>query len=153
MKSGWSGRAVVASTVAVFAVSTLGACSALEDIVSPPPPSTVTTTATATTTETYTSAVTSTVTRSPRPTQDATTTRTTTAAPTTTTQAPRQSAPSHPSPPYAAGSGFEWAAYGPYGTGTSSNCEQVRYSWPADTTECYQMSDGWYFLGIRQAAR
>lgn len=61
-----------------------------------------------------------------------------------------------PSPPYSPPSNYTWILNGPYGTGTSSNCIQIADSeyqsgGSDDYTECFEMSDGWYYYSLRGA--
>ncbi|APT88355.1 hypothetical protein CFRA_02640 [Corynebacterium frankenforstense DSM 45800] len=65
--------------------------------------------------------------------------------------AQQEAAADWPSPPGPPAQGFEWHPFGPYGTGTASNCIQVSEQWPAAYSECFRMPDGWYFYGQRQA--
>ena len=61
-----------------------------------------------------------------------------------------------PSPPYSPPANYSWILNGPYGTGTSSNCIQIADSEyqsgvSDDYTECFEMSDGWYYYSLRGA--
>lgn len=61
-----------------------------------------------------------------------------------------------PSPPYSPPSNYTWILNGPYGTGTSSNCIQIADSEyqsgvSDDYSECFEMSDGWYYYSLRGA--
>lgn len=58
-----------------------------------------------------------------------------------------------PSPPNVNIGNMEWSVQGPYGTGTSTNCVQISDTWPSTYSECFRMSDGWYFYGARQSSR
>ncbi|APT90043.1 hypothetical protein CSPHI_01930 [Corynebacterium sphenisci DSM 44792] len=86
-----------------------------------------------------------------------TTTSTTTATTTATITAEPEYAPAEqwPSAPYAAPAGYQWTTEGPYGTGTSTNCEQIAYSdhtggAAEDYTGCFEMSDGWHYYALRR---
>lgn len=87
----------------------------------------------------------------------ATTTATSIATTTATVTAEPEYAPAEqwPSAPYAAPAGYQWTTEGPYGTGTSTNCEQIAYSdytggAAEDYTECFEMSDGWHYYALRR---
>lgn len=76
-----------------------------------------------------------------------TTTRTRTQAPATQNEQP--SGP--PSPPYAAGAGYEWFLKGPFQS--TWTCTQNADSWPAGTSECFDYNGGTYYWAMRQASR
>lgn len=61
-----------------------------------------------------------------------------------------------PLAPYTPPQNYQWVTNGPYGTGTSSNCIQIAQNeyeigGSDDYTECFLMSDGWYYYSLRGA--
>ena len=73
--------------------------------------------------------------------------------PKTRTQTPTQNEqPSGPpSPPYAAGAGYEWFLKGPFQS--TWTCTQNADSWPSGTSECFDYNGGAYYWAMRQASR
>lgn len=61
-----------------------------------------------------------------------------------------------PAVPYDPPSHYSWVTNGPFGTGTSTNCIQIAVSeynkgGSDDYTDCFRMSDGWYYYSLRGA--
>ncbi|WP_417288076.1 hypothetical protein [Corynebacterium variabile] len=66
-------------------------------------------------------------------------------------QEPTEQWPSPPATPSGGGGpAMEWFPKGPFAY--QSTCGQNSDQWPANVTECFKMSDGWYYYALRQAA-